>query len=151
MDLLRWQDVMIYLAGGNDPVCGDTTKEAIHWIAKKLHRAPSTTYGYYEGQASGVPNIEDCRDLHEALVKEFDCHVIMSFLNYEFNVSGGVANGSPKDDFWEIHELSTDGARFFKKAKNGSSVALQKYFDVVECIEREVDDLRAEGERIKNQ
>lgn len=147
MEFNTWQRVMIYLVGEPDPICGDRRKEAIKWVAKKLHRAESTTYGYYEGR--GEPSISDARNLHESLVEKYDCHAVMSYLNHEFNVDGGVANGTPKDDFWEIHELSTDGARFFKKAKNGCAVSKQKYFDVVQEIKKEVKDLEAEGNRLE--
>jgi len=142
MSFTRWQDVMIYL------VSEELTDQdnPIDWIAKRLGKARSKTYGYYEGR--GCPDIEEARDLHEDLVEKYECHAVMSFLNHEFSVKGGVANGTAKDDFWEIIELSTDGARLFKKAKKGCATAKQKFKDKIQAIKSEAKDLEAEWRRL---
>lgn len=137
MDIMEFHELLIYLTGGKDPIA--TRKE----IAFHMGRDYQTVTNYVKGDT--IPDIDAVRRLHHWLVKEKSCHIVCKYMNPTLS---GESNGKVQDDLWNLHEQSTDAARYYEAAKNGDPQSKQKYFDEIKKMEKEVKDLKAEGEEL---
>lgn len=134
---MEFSEVLIYLTGGADPITNRTE------IAFHMGKDYQTVTNYVKGDTQ--PPIDAARRLHHWLVKEKNCHIVCKYMNPTLS---GEANGKVQDDLWNLHEQSTDAARFYEQAKSGDPQAKQRYFDEVKKMEKEIKDLKKEGEEI---